>query len=68
MFHLTNQELIMVYEFVAVETKDVDGEFSQTILEEGKVIASCRETALLKVGARLGEKLTDEVEVQVRPF
>ena len=58
----------MVYEFVAVETKDVDGGWSQTILEEGKVIASCREAALLKVGARLGEKLTDEVEIQVRPF
>lgn len=58
----------MVYEFVAVEGKEVNEKFVETIVAEGKVIADTRDQALLKVGAQLGEKLTDEVEVTVRPF
>ena len=58
----------MVYEFVAVESKEVNEKWSETVLAEGKVIASTRDKALLMVGAKLGEKLTKDVEVQVRPF
>lgn len=58
----------MVFEYVAVESKDVDGKFVEAIVGEGKVIANTRDQALLKVGALLGKKLTDEVEVTVRPF
>lgn len=58
----------MVYEFVAVEGKEVNEKFVETIVAEGKVIADTRDQALLKVGAQLGEKLTDEVEVSLRPF
>jgi hypothetical protein len=58
----------MVFEFVAVEGKEVDEKWTEAIVAEGKVIADTRDQALLKVGAQLGAKLTDEVEVQLRPF
>lgn len=58
----------MVYEFIAVEGKEVNDKWTETIVAEGKVIADTRDQALLKVGALLGSKLTDEVEVSLRPF
>lgn len=58
----------MVFEFVAVESKEVKEKWTETIIAEGKVIANTRDYALLKVGAQLGAKLTDDVEVSVRPF
>ena len=66
----------MVYEYVAIEQKEVDGVWTEIIIAEGKVIAytydntpgSGRDKALLKIGALLGEKLTDHVEVKIRPF
>ena len=57
-----------VYEYVAVESKEVDEKWTETIVAEGKVVAYTRDKALLKVGALLGKKLTDEVEVNIRPF
>lgn len=58
----------MVYEYVAVERKKVDGEWTETIIAEGKVISHEKDRAHLKVGALLGKKLTDNVTVIVRPF
>lgn len=58
----------MVFEYVAVESKEVNDKWTETIVAEGKVIAVVRDEALLKIGALLGSKLTDEVEVTVRPF
>jgi hypothetical protein len=58
----------MVYEYVAVESKEVEKKLTDAIIAEGKVTAWTRDKALLKVGALLGKKLTDEVEVTVRPF
>lgn len=58
----------MIFEYVAVENKKVKDKWTETIVAEGKVIAHNRDQALLKVGALLGAKLTDEVQVTVRPF
>lgn len=64
----TNQEKVMIFEYVAVENKKVKDKWTETIVAEGKVIAGTRDQALLKVGVLLGAKLTDEVQVTVRPF
>lgn len=62
----------MVFEYVAVENKQVEVgkslKIETTIIADGKVTAWSRDVALVKVGALLGKKLTDEVEVTVRPF
>lgn len=58
----------MIFEYVAVENKKVKDKWTETIVAEGKVIAGTRDQALLKVGVLLGAKLTDEVQVTVRPF
>lgn len=58
----------MIFEYVAVENKKVKDKWTETIVAEGKVIAHTRDQALLKVGVLLGAKLTDEVQVTVRPF
>jgi hypothetical protein len=58
----------MVFEFVAVEGKEVKEKWTKTIIAEGKVIAETREQAVFKIGAQLGAKLNDDVEVSVRPF
>lgn len=57
----------MVFEYVAVEQPNTPAG-QETIIAEGKVTAWSRDKALVKVGALLGKKLTDDVEVTVRPF
>ena len=58
----------MVYEYVAVERKAVDGVWPATIIADGKVVSHEKDRAHLKIGALLGKKLTDDVQVIVRPF
>jgi uncharacterized protein YuzE len=57
-----------VFEYVAVESKDVSDKWVEEVVAEGKVVAIDIDRARLMVGAILGKKLTSDVEVQVRPF
>jgi hypothetical protein len=57
-----------VFEYVAVESKEVNNEWVDEVIADGKIVALNIDRARLKVGALLGERLTSDVEVLIRPF
>jgi hypothetical protein len=66
---LHHKEHIMVFEWVAVEVlEDERGRITRTVVDEGKLDAPNRDTAILRIGAHFGLSIEDNWEILIRPF